>query len=525
MTQAEADSLLAQGHQPQAEAAYHQIATTSKGPPAAVAWLKLAACLITRKAFEQALEPLRRAIKALPNDAMAHGLLGEAQSALGRSADAARSYAEAVRLSPTDERMLINLADALNHLGKYNEATAYLKRANTLRPGNRMILKAWTQSAATGGTPAEALEAALSYARLPIGGDGEFAVATESKARALGNAHLRNGQARQAIVELLTAHQALPNDPEIRHSLGVAHLMAGEYQRGFELWQSRIEVAKRAGMSPPAGLGPAWNGEDLHGKTIYVATEQGVGDAIQFARYLPEIARRGGHVIVGCSEPVRAMMAGVEGVRETCDLHHPPDHDVSAWMLDLPLLLHVTERLNEFTSPYIFPNARSREALQKLLNSWGISETKRRIGLCWTGNPRQPVNARRAIDPALLAPLTGERGVEWVSVVKTHLPGTKTPKGVVDVMEQVGDFADTAALLDLMDLVITTDTSVAHLAGAMGKEVWVLLHSPGAHWMWGQTGEVTPWYPTARLFRQAAYGDWKELISRVKGELERIVAK
>jgi hypothetical protein len=238
---------------------------------------------------------------------------------------------------------------------------------------------------------------------------------------------------------------------------------------------------------------------------------------IQFARFIPELARRvGGPVTLGCNPLLGELMKSVDGVGEVWSKKEAPVHEVSVLMLDLPLLLGVVGRLAEFAGPYLKADPARVERFRALIRQRSGGR-KPSVGLCWSGSPRQPVNFRRSFDPALLSGLVkGRKDAAFFSLQKVPVPGTQTPKGVIDLTEEMKDFADTAAFMSTLDQVITTDTSTAHLAGALGLSATVLLHHPAAHWTWGREGERTEWYPTLRLIRQERAGDWGGVVGRIE---------
>lgn len=508
-----ANALFREGRHAEAEVEFR--AHLERDPKSGGAMFGLAVILMSRKDSAAAVELLRKAVKAAPQNARIRGLLGQAYESVGKHEESARAYEEAARLDPTDPKPLVNGAAALMHLNRNAEAIAVLKRALTIAPGDPLALKDLVVATARVGTPEEAMSAAVAYGNLP---PMPPTITRESQIRAVGTALVQAGRVAEGIAMLERAAANAPGDADLRHVLGLAYLISGQHRRGFELWQARGQAAGSEGMAIPKKVAPAWDGvADVRGKRVLVLAEQGVGDALQFARYLPELARRGAEVIVGCNLLAVTLLERVEGVRSASPDDPPPAHDLSVLMLDLPLLLGVPDEIARFASPYLTSEP---ERVARIRGHLGKADGRPRVALCWSGSPLQPVNARRAFDPRRLEPLIKAfPGVQFVSAQKLPLPGTSTPKGLLDPTPHLRDFADTAALIDAVDLLITTDTSTAHLAGGMGKASWVLLHHPTPHWPFAQSGDRCEWYPGLRLFRQPAYGDWDSVIAGVRAAL------
>lgn len=281
---------------------------------------------------------------------------------------------------------------------------------------------------------------------------------------------------------------------------------------------------------------PRWKGEPLEGQHVLLHAEQGLGDTIQFCRFAALVAARGGYPVLQVQQPVERLIRSLAVVQagraETAvqGAGNGLSFELECPLMSLPAVFGTTPESVPWQGAYL---GAERELVAKraaeLEIGWaqiakqGAARGGLRVGVAWAGNPRYKADAQRSMHVKTLIPLLRMPGVEWVSLQKGLAAeqiseidrGNRMPDG----SSGDRDLADTAALVAGLDLVITTDTSIAHLAGAMAKPVWILLPHL-ADWRWGNEGETTPWYPTARLYRQTAPGDWKGLLGRVHGDLE-----
>lgn len=508
---AEAEKLLAQRNYAAAETGFSAILKSH--PQYARAAGGLGVCLFVRREFSGAIRAFRNAVKLEPGNGVYWTQLAEAQKAAGEKRSALRSYEEAMRLLPRDSRLPTNAGSLAFELGAVEEALGLTRRALKLDPNDMLALRNLASMAAKSGDPAEALSAARTLAaRAAI----PPMVTVATQLHLLGNALTMNGATDDGISTLQRALEEAPADADIRHSLALAYLAAGDHGRGFALLPARFDLPGYAENAVAKSDQPRWDGSDPSGKRVMVQCEQGAGDAVQFCRYLPELARRGATVLVACGRPLVGLLRTVEGVSGVFD--GPCGHDVAVPMMDLPLRLGLTGGSAGWTGPYIAAGTARTAELRAAISVKAGGRTT--VALCWSGNPDQPVNRRRSVPTSLLGTLKLD-GVCFVSAQKVPPPGQGPPKGLIelDPTPELENFADTAALLAGVDLVVTTDTSVAHLAGAMGLPAWVLLHHPAPHWPYGATGERTAWYPTLRLFRQRTYGDWGPVLQDVRRRL------
>jgi hypothetical protein len=270
---------------------------------------------------------------------------------------------------------------------------------------------------------------------------------------------------------------------------------------------------------------PRWRGEPLRGNRILLHAEQGLGDAIQFCRYAPLVAARGGEVILQVHEPVEWLMHSlsvVQGGRaQVAQLGvAPPEFDLECPLMSLPAVFRTAVDTVPWLGPYLDAEPELTAEHEAKLRAVGGGLL--RVGVAWAGNPRYKADGRRSMKLATLLPLFLTKSVTWVSLQKgeacEQLKEVADEVVILDGSSGDKNLAETAALVATLDVVITTDTCIAHLAGAMGKPVWIMLPHL-ADWRWMEKVETTPWYPTARLFRQESPGDWEEVLERVSAEL------
>jgi hypothetical protein len=298
-------------------------------------------------------------------------------------------------------------------------------------------------------------------------------------------------------------------------------LLQKKFDEGWKRNDDRLQIAPWKVQQPVASK-PRWAGESLAGKKLLLQSEQGFGDTIMFARFAPLLADRGAEVIFSCPQPLHRLMRSLKGVSwlltdgdalPTFDLHSP--------LMSLGNCLSITADNIPANVPYLRADA-------SLIEKWKAKlagGTERfRVGLVWAGRAGHANDRNRSIDPTHLAPLGDVAGVEFVSLQKDSNDSDKPLSSLSDYSKELTDFAETAALIESLDLVISIDSAVAHLAGALGRPVWMLLPNV-PDWRWMLDRDDSPWYPTMKLFRQPADRDWKSVIARVKNQLTLTVAR
>ena len=325
------------------------------------------------------------------------------------------------------------------------------------------------------------------------------------------------GKFDEALTECRRALEINPNYVEAHVNMALTLLLLGDFEHGLRHYEARLAPHFRLAREMPV---PRWDGGDLRGKTILLDHEQGFGDTIMFVRYATVLARRGARVLVGCQTELSRLMRSVEGVAAlVTEKDFVPPCDVHCPMASLPFMCGTRVETVPAWRKYMSVDA-------PLVEEWGRrlgrGDGKLKVGLAWSGGTAFVSNHVRSPFLSALAPLAAATGVRFYSLQKGEAAreARNPPAGMelVDWTGELNDFADTGALMSNLDLIITSDTSVAHLAGALGRETWVLLcHVPDWRWLLGR--EDNPWYPTMRLFRQPKLGDWGRVVERVAGEL------
>jgi tetratricopeptide (TPR) repeat protein len=504
-----------------------------------------------------ALLSLRRPAEALASYERAAVLapdLGEAQfnranalRALGRLADAVTAYKAAVALAPDYLPALANLTAVLAELDRFDEAVAACDAAVAAAPNspeahtNRAkILSDLKRSEAALASADRALELRSDYAEahnnravalVDLGRPLE-ALAACGHAIALqpdfADAYSNRGTALydlgrpDAALESYEAALALAPGHVAAHFNRATSLLAlGDLAAGFEAYRWRWRLPSFARRVSPLPW-PRWQGERLAGKTILVACEQGFGDALQFIRYAPRLTEAA-RVTVLARPELLSLFRAMPGIEATGAISEAEAYDFQVPLMDLPHILGTTLETAPGETPYLAADPAKVAVWARRLGP-GRGET--RVGLVWAGDARwhDPAafasDRRRSMSLAQLAPLGRAAGARFFSLQKGEpaAQAAASPFPLTDWSAELGDFADTAALITNLDLVITVDTAVAHLAGALGKPVWIASRFAGC-WRWLNGREDSPWYPTARIFHQPAPGAWDAVVERLAAEL------
>lgn len=330
-----------------------------------------------------------------------------------------------------------------------------------------------------------------------------------------GNVLREIGEPDAAIPFLVRATQLAPDNETAKFNLAVTYLAAGNYELGWPAYEVRWQYEHLAGTLPKYSQ-PRWSGQDLANKTILVCQEQGLGDTIQFIRFIFDLKSRGAKIVLQVNDNLAPLFYNSSVIDQIVDINStPPDFDYWAPMMSIPGVLKVTlENLSQ-TIQYLAPRSDLVQAWQQRL---GI-KNRLRVGFCWSGRPDSWINQHKALPFEIMKTLI-ERNpdYEWInlqvecseqhSVVLEQL-GVKRYPGTI------ANFADTAALIHHCDVVISVDTAIAHLAGALGRPTWIPLNWYATDWRWGVKGDSCAWYPTARLVRQPVMGDWNSVIEKL----------
>jgi len=448
-------------------------------------------------------EGMRWATSAAAADAAApgpHYVMGRLCQDDGRLAEAEAHYRRALSLKPDHAKAHNNLGAVLQMQGQLQAAVESYRRALVLDPS----LPQANQNLASILRDGSAAEKAIAgFQRLLEENPRDAKAHTD-----LANVYRELGRHRDAIASYGRAIACDPDLAEAHFARGIELLLCGDYEQGWREYEWRWRV--RAFSSPMRALRePAWNGERLAGGTILLHAEQGFGDTLQLVRYAASVAERCQAVVVECQPQLKRLLAATPGVTSVHAQGEPlPRFDAHLPMMSLPGVFGTTLQTVPWTGAYVRPPADAPRV---------ISSPGPNIGLVWAGEPRQGDDRKRSLTLELLAPLKDTLGATFYSLQKGAgaAQAATPPAGMrfVDLGPHIDDFADTAAFIAQLDLVITVDTSVANLAGAMAAPTWVLL-STVPDWRYQLEGDATPWYPTMRLFRQTRDGDWPEVIAR-----------
>ncbi len=432
-----------------------------------------------QRRYAEAVEACDRALVLAPDNAEAHCNRGNALHGLQRFDEALASFDRALRLVPTYDDALCNRGVVLHAMKRYDEALAACDLTIVLHPD---------------------------YAQ----------------------AHSNRGATLQDLMRCDEALASYDHALALRPDLAGAHnnaalcrLLVGDFERGWQehewRWQADQLASERRNFPQPLWLGSG----ELAGRTILLHAEQGFGDTLQFCRYVPLLASRGARVILEVQRPLQRLMGTLAGAPQVISRGEPlPTFDLHCPLLSLPLAMRTQIDTIPARMPYL-------AATEDQVREWRdrlAGHEKPRVGLVWAGNPRKElancfrVDALRSMEFAQLAPLLDVSGCEFYSLQKgddavAQLRDSALRRHVVDWTDDLHDFSDTAALVENLDLVITVDTAVAHLAGALNKPFW-LLNRYNTCWRWLLDREDSPWYPTARLFRQDAGMQWDGVVAR-----------
>jgi len=464
--------------------------------------------------LDQAIIFYKKSIEQDPSYAGPYYNLAEVCQDKGMLDEAILSYKKALELNPALSGAYYNIGAILQAKGEYDEALAYYKESLQLDSNHfdtytaiGVILQEKDQ-----------LDEALEYHHTAL----QLNPNLEDAYNNIGVIMREKGKIDEAVLNYQRALQLNPYSPEIHFGFSLILLLSGKFAQGWKEHEWRL-LTKEIGSFYREFNKPLWDGSDLQGQTILLHAEQGLGDTIQFIRYAPLVAQRGANVIVECQKELVSLISMVQGVHKVIEENQQlPVFDLHCPLLSLPHLLGTTTDNIPAHMPVFSVNASDVHKWQdKFFHSDGILN----VGLVWAGNSLNKKDRFRSLPLEIFLPLTVIQNVVFYSLQKgpASMQVKNPPAGmeIIDYMEKVQDFSDTAALIENLDLVISVDTAVAHLAGSLGKPVWVLLpFSPD--WRWMLNRQDSPWYPTMKLFRQASSRDWESVIHDVKNELRNL---
>jgi tetratricopeptide (TPR) repeat protein len=497
---------------------------------------------------KQAEQRYRRALHSRPDFAAAWLNLGCLQREMGKDIFAEAALKRALELRPDLANAWINLGLLERDRQHPEKAGEYLRRAFALNPDQVDTMVAWCQFRAAEGDVAGAWawlrwallrnpdhEEALNMQGILLHGEQRYAEAVEvfQRAEALGHKAAASNRGNTLLdmgraAEALDAHKtAAKRDPECAgalYNLALTRLRMGEWESGWREYEARWQF-RQVHKKPRIFKQPRWQGEELHGEGVLLHAEQGLGDTIQFCRYAALVVARGGRPILMVQQAAERLLRSLPAVRSGAAAVARPGDPATGFALECPLLslpavFGTTVETVPWKGAYL---GAEPEAVHEKMRQTASRTAGPRVGIAWAGNPRYKADRQRSMRLETLLPLLRTPGFTWISLQKgeaaEQLAALPDDVCVVDGSSLDRDLAETAALLATLDVVVTTDTCIAHLAGAMDKPVWILLPYL-SDWRWMQERETTPWYPSARLLRQKDPGGWAGVLERAAAELE-----
>jgi len=485
--------------------------------------------LLQQGQLEGAWQAIHDVLAAEPRNATALQIRGLILAQAGQAEPAAADFRMAVQLTPDDPVAHNNLGNALRSLGRWEESLAACERALELAPDYADARLSHANALLDLGRPEEAL--AGYDALLPAAPNDPRVLAN----RGLALRHLN--RTAEAIESFDRALAADPGNPGIRAYAGQAYLAGGDLEKGFGLFEARWRTPVMAAYLQDRAFGrPQWLGRTpLDGRTLLLHSEQGYGDIFQFCRYAALAADAGARVLIEVQAPAAALMRTLKGVAEVIEYGQPlPTFDLHCPVMSLPHAFGTTlQTIPGDLVPYLSADPAKVAAWTGRLGP----KSRPRVGLVWSSGvrPDQPelaaANGRRDL------PLDALRAFAGLPVGFISLQKGEPAEGefaaldqaswggppILDVAGHLHDWSDTAALIETLDLLVSVDTATPHLAGAMGKPVWILNRFDPC-WRWLEPRSDSPWYPTMRLFRQPVIGDWGAVMDEVRAELARLFA-
>lgn len=461
--------------------------------------------------LERAIELFRRTIKIDPSFAEGYRHLGMAFDELAKLPEAESAFRESVRVDPGSAASHDRLGRTLGRSNRIDEALEHFHRALAIDPNHfdaNFNLGVAYRILGRHDPAIAAMERALAA-------DPKSQVALNEMAEILSD----TGEHRKAIPFLDRAIALNPGDSDLRGRRALSLLAIGSLTEGFKEYEWRWKSSTFPQNRRYSHI-LQWTGFDISGKTILLYTEQGYGDSIQFIRYAPLIAERGARVLLQANRELLPLLTTTGGIAQSIESDGtPPKFDVQSALLSLPFAFGTSLETIPANVPYLHADPKKIEQWKPRLDA---PPGKRKIGLVWAGRPTHRRDRQRSIPPEFLAPLAGVSDAVFFSLQKGKA-GANNIDGLdlVQLGPDLKDFADTAAVIAQLDLVISVDTAVVHLAGAMGRPVWTLLGA-FTDFRWMLEREDSPWYPTMRLFRQRRRDDWTTTVERVVAELRRV---
>jgi tetratricopeptide (TPR) repeat protein len=453
--------------------------------------------------LDAAIGCFQKCLQLRPDHAPTLCKLGEVLWLTGQHEESIATCRHVLQLQPDSAEAFSNLGSVLAMARQFDEAIAMFRKAIELLPGSAPVHN--NLGAALG--EVENHEEAIAAFKAAIAIQPDFVDAR----RNLANAYAAMGEFDAAINGFGEVVKMRPDDAPAHWGMAIVHLKRGEFEKGWPLFEWRRQLS---GQPPVRIANSPWNGGKADGLTILLHAEGGFGDTIQYVRYAPMVRQRAGRVLLECQTELAPLLASVAGVDQIIPRGQTlPAFDLQISLVSLPMAFKTD--LNSIPShvPYLTaPDDRLARWKERI-----VADGKRHVGICWSGRSQPNKKNSRRCDISLLSPLFSMPGAQFFSL-QMGKSAAGAPNDLIDLTAEMHDFADTAALIQHLDLVISVDTAVAHLAGALAKPVWLLTPFDAAYqWLLERTD--SPWYPTMRLFRQKKPGDWTAPIEEIAAAL------
>ncbi|MCH7988700.1 MAG: tetratricopeptide repeat protein [Planctomycetes bacterium] len=481
------------------------------------ALFNLGALMEDRKLFADAEKCFRQAINQNPNDRQTRVSLGNVLKAQGKWEEAEICYREVPAHGTQDLDLHINFAYVLARQEKLDEAATLYQEVLDTQPDYYQVHNSLSYVYERQGQ----LDAAVTSAKRALEIKPDFSEGYNN----LGTAERSLHRFENACRSFEKALEPADDFPLAEFNLGTTKLLEGKFLEGWAGYERRAETLD----TPPRTFAQKrWDGKPVTGKTLLVYSDQGFGDAIQFARFLHEAQQRSGaKLIFECQSELKPLLENHPAVDDLIlEGESLPNFDVQIPLTSLPALFQIELDTIPADVPYLTTPSSPRDELQSLLNE--ASPTQLKVGFVWQGNPQQARDIIRSCSLETFRPLFELEGIAPFSLqtgeAADQIESFRTQHTLIDLGSQLQDFAETAAVIAKLDLVITVDTATAHLAGALGAPVWTLLcHTPD--WRWLLDRDDSPWYPSMRLFRQPKWGDWDSVIAKIALELKNLISE
>jgi len=472
------------------------------------AYNNLGMALQATKQLDSAIDSYLCSLKLDPHFISGHYNLGNTYKERDRFDEAIDSYCKTLALNPRHLSAYINLGIVYREQGKFTEAINCYQRALELDPNfadtHNNLGNVYREQE-------KFVEAINCYQRAL-----ELDPNSGTIHNSLGIFHKDLGKVDEAIECYQRALELKPTNPQINTNLAMTLLLKGDFENGWKLNEWRLKQQQRDFLQP------FWDGSSFEDKTLLIYSEQGLGDTIQFVRFLPTLAKMGNKIAIQCQDQLKTLLQPLESLSHLVGVFNStdklPHFDICLPLMSLPYVLGIShpDKIPNYV-PYLYPN---QDNCYDLPNSPNL-----KVGLVWAGNPSHKNDRYRSIELKQFIPLFKIPDCEFYSLQVgervSELRIIDKERSIVDLGEKFADFSDTASALSQLDLLISVDTSVAHLARAMAKPVWNLLPA-NPDWRWLLDREETPWYPTMRLFRQKELGQWDDVIEKIRLELANL---